>query len=304
MKKKIAPVLLLPAGAVLGLTTEMYRYVFCRKGSKLLNSFGGKKTHAEDYYEHRDGLAERLRGLPQQRFVIRSERGERLTGHYIPGGGKGKRIAFIVHGYHSEYADTAGMYYDFYASHGFDIFACDHTAHGESEGRYIGFGAFECEDCLLWLRFLQAKFGSDVQIVLHGFSMGAATVLLMSDRCPKNVRFIVADSGYRDAPTLLKGQLGPLYTPLAAIHRRIAHCELREADTRQALSHASVPILFVHGQKDPTVPFKNGPALFALYRGEKDCLFPENAKHVESMHVAPEAYARKLERMIARYVTP
>ena len=299
--KKLLPVLLLPAGAAVAFTTELYRYVFCRGGSKVFSALLDKKTHAEDYYEHRDSLAERLRTLPQQRFVIRSARGEQLTGHYIPGGGQGKRIVFIVHGYHSEYADTAGMYYDYYASRGFDVFACDHTAHGESQGRYIGFGVFESEDCLLWLDFLRHKFGEDIQVLLHGFSMGAATVLLMSDRCPDNVRMIVEDSGFSDAPGQLKKQLGPMYAPVAAIHRRIAHCDLRQADTRPALAMARMPILFVHGQEDPTVPYKNGPALFALYRGEQDCLFPEKAKHVESMHVAPEAYQRKLDRMISLY---
>ena len=299
--KKLLPVLLLPAGAALGFTAELYRYVFLRGGSKLLNPLFDKKTHADDYYEHRDTLAARLRTLPQQRFVIRSERGEKLIGHYLPGGGGGKRIAFIVHGYHSEYADTAGMYFDYYASRGFDVFACDHTAHGESEGKKIGFGVFESEDCLLWLSFLRKKFGENVQILLHGFSMGAATVLLMSDRCPDNVKLIVEDSGYRDAPTQLKGQLGPFYAPVTAIHRRLAHCDVRLADTRPALSRSRLPILFVHGQEDPTVPYKNGPALFALYRGEKDCLFSEKAKHVESMHVAPEAYQRKLDRMISLY---
>lgn len=299
--KKLLPVLLLPAGAAVGFTAELYRYVFVRGSSKLFSALLDKKTHADDYYEHRDSLAARLRTLPQERYIIRSARGEKLAGHYIPGGGKGKRIAFIVHGYHSEYADTAGMYYDYYASRGFDVFACDHTAHGESQGRYIGFGVFESEDCLLWLDFLRHKFGKDVQILLHGFSMGGNTVLLMSDRCPDNVKMIVEDSGYRDAPTQLKKQLGPMYAPVAAIHRRLAHCELRLADARPAMAKARLPILFVHGQVDPTVPSKNGPALFALYRGEKDCLFPEKARHVESYHVAPEAYQRKLDRMISLY---
>lgn len=301
MNKLLLPALMLPVGAAVGFTAEVYRYVCRRGGSKLLNPLLDKKTHDEDYYQHRDSLAARLRTLPQQRFIIRSARGEKLVGHYLPGGGSGKRIAFIVHGYHSEYADTAGMYYDYYSSRGFDVFACDHTAHGESQGKAIGFGVFESEDCLLWLSFLRGKFGDDVQILLHGFSMGGATVLLMSDRCPDNVRMIVDDSGYRDAPTQLKGQLGPFYGPVAAIHRRLAHCELSLADTRPALARTRLPILFVHGQDDKTVPYRNGPELFALYGGEKDCLFPEKAKHVESMHVAPEAYQRKLDRMIQLY---
>lgn len=299
--KKLLPVLLLPAGAAVGFTTELYKYVFCRGSSKIFSALMDKKTHDDDYFEHRDSLAARLRTLPQQRFIIRSERGEKLTGHYIPGGGNGKRIAFIVHGYHSEYADTAGMYYDYYASRGFDVFACDHTAHGESQGRFIGFGVFESEDCLLWLSFLRHKFGDDIQILLHGFSMGANTVLLMSDRCPDNVKMIVEDSGYRDAATQLKGMLGLTYAPITALHRRIARCDVRQADARPALARTRLPILFVHGQNDPTVPYKNGPALFALFGGEKDCLFPEKARHVESFHVAPEAYQRKLDRMISLY---
>ena len=228
--KKLLPALLLPAGAAFGFTAELYKYVFCRKGSKFFSALLDKKTHDEDYYEHRDTLAERLRTLPQQRFTIRSERGEKLTGHYFPCGGNGKRIAFIVHGYHSEYADTAGMYYDYYASRGFDVFACDHTAHGESEGKYVGFGVFECEDCLLWLSFLNKKFGKDAQILLHGFSMGAATVLQMSSRCPAQVRALVADCGYISGEAQLRGALGPLYPLMRSLNRLIAGYDLRHAE--------------------------------------------------------------------------
>lgn len=299
--KKLLPVLALPAGAAAVFTGELYRYVFCREGSRLLSRLLDKKTHSDAYYHHRDSLAARLRTLPQTRYTLRSSRGEKLVGHYLPGGGEGKRIAFIVHGYHSEYADTAGMYYDYYASRGFDVFACDHTAHGESEGRFAGFGVFESEDCLRWLDFLRSEFGEDIRVLLHGFSMGAATVMLMSDRCPDNVRLIVEDSGYSDAPSQLKRQLGPFYAPLAEMHRLIAHCDLRLADTRPALEKTKLPILFIHGQDDPTVASENGPALYALFKGEKDCLFPETARHVESMHCEPEAYEQKLDRMIEQY---
>lgn len=302
-KKAILPLALgLPAIAAAVLTGELYRHVFCREGSPLLTPLLDKKGHAEDYYRHRDGDAAALLALPREEYRLLSGRGKVLRGYYYPGGGEGKRIAFLVHGYRSEHAETAGMYREYYRSRGFDLFCCDHEAHGESEGRYIGFAAYEPEDCLRWIDVLRRRFGPEVQIILHGFSMGAATVLEMAPRCPENVRFIVEDSGYRDAQLQLRGQLGPLYPVLRSLHRLLAGVDLRLADARPALSRARVPILFVHGQADRTVPCENGPLLYESYRGEKDCLFVPDAKHVETMHVAPEAYARKLDDFIRRYI--
>ena len=299
--KKSLPIAGLSAAALSVLTGELYRHVFCREGSPLLSPLMNGKSHRPDYYAHRDGDAEKLRRLPCQRFELRSGRGALLRGYYYPGGGEGKRIAFLVHGYRSEHAETAGMYYETYRSRGFDLFCCDHEAHGESEGRFIGFAAFEDGDCLRWIDFLRRHFGDDVQILLHGFSMGACTVLKMADRCPENVKAIVEDSGFRDAPEQLRGMLGPFYPPLRLLHRLIAGVDLREGDARPALTKARIPILFVHGREDPMVPFRNAPALYESYGGEKDCLFVDGARHVECMHVAPEAYAEKLDRLIRKY---
>lgn len=301
-KRILSLALGLQAATAALLTGELYRYVFCREGSPLLTPLLDKKGHAEDYYLHRDGTAAVLRTLPREEFTLLSSRGKMLRGFYYPGGGAGKRIAFLVHGYRSEHAETAGMYRDYYSSRGFDLFCCDHEAHGESEGRFIGFGVYEPEDCLNWIRVLLERFGPDVKIVLHGFSMGAATVMEMAPRCPDNVRFIVEDSGFCDAQSQLRGQLGPLYPPLRALHRLFAGLDLRRADVRPALDRSRVPILFVHGQEDRTVPFENGPLLYEGYGGEKDCLFVPGARHVESMHAAPEAYARKLDAFMEKYL--
>lgn len=297
---------LLPAaavGAAAALTAELYRYSFCRDGSRLLAPFLDKRGHEEDYYRRRDAAAERLRGQKSERMEIRSARGERLRGWYFPLGGEGKRIAFLVHGYRSEHAETAGLYLDYYASRGFDLFCCDHTAHGESEGRLIGFDVYECEDCLRWVDALLRRFGADAKLVLHGFSMGAATVLKMSSRCPEQVRLLIADCGYVSAEEQLRGSFGPLYPVMRTLNRLIAGYDLRETDVRPSLAAADKPILFVHGREDPTVPFFNGERLYELYQGAKDCLFVDGARHVESMYIAPALYAQKLDRMIAAYVS-
>ena len=299
--KKALPAALLGLGLAAGFMEELYRHVFSRSGSPLFSMLMNGKSHEEDYYRHRDTDAHLLRTLPQERFQIRSTRGARLEGFYFHGTGDGKRIAFLIHGFRSEHAETAGMYWAYYRSRGFDLFCCDHEAHGESEGNYIGFGAFEAEDCLHWIDFLTERFGKDVQILLHGFSMGAATAMIMAPRCPENVKAIVEDSGYRDACGQLKGQVGPFLPALRLLHRVIAGVDLRKADAGAALRRTRLPILFVQGREDKMVPFRNCPTLYESYQGEKDCLYVEGAKHVESMHVAPEAYAEKLDELIRKH---
>lgn len=288
-------------GAAAVFTAELYRYTFCRNGSRLLGPILDKKGHEPDYYLRRDAAADRLRARPGEKLEIRSARGEVLRGWYYPLRGEGKRIAFLVHGYRSDHAEAAGLYLDCWAARGFDLFCCDNTAHGESEGRFIGFDAFESEDLLRWIDALIRRFGEEVQIVLHGFSMGAAAVLKAADRCPAQVRFLVEDSGFVSGEEQLRGSFGPLYPAFRGLNRLIAGCDLRQTDVRPALARTDKPILFVHGREDRNVPFSNGERLFELYQGPKDCLFVDNARHVETMYRAPEAYGEKLDRMIADY---
>ena len=293
------------AGLLIGafITEEIYRYIFCRKGSPVFNRLLDKKGHEEGYYAFRDSAAQRLRQTPQQRFYITSRRGNRLSGCYIPCGGGNRRIAFIVHGYRSEHAETAGMFLDYYRSRGFDVFAPDNTAAGESGGHLIGFDVYESQDCLDWIDFLREKIGDDIEIVLHGFSMGGATVLKMSDKCPENVKFIVSDSGYKDADCIFMDRLGLFGKPFNILNRFIAGYSMSETSVCPALERSNKPILFVHGQDDKTVPFMQGTELYEMYGGDKDCLFPENTRHIESMYTSAAEYAGKLDRFIAEYIS-
>ena len=82
----------------------------------------------------------------------------------------------------------------------------------------------------------------------------------------------------------------------------MAGYSLRDGDVRPHMLRATLPILFVHGTEDHTVPFAMGRELYELYPGTKDHLFVEGAHHVESMHRAPEAYAAKLDEFIGKYI--
>ena len=283
-------------------TEELYRYVFCRRTSRLFCRLFDTKGHEEAYYAYREAGVKLLDSLPQETFLLESCRGETLRGHYYPQGSQGKKIAVIVHGYRSDHADTAALCCRYYMDRGIDFFAMDHTASGESAGRFIGFDVFETEDSLRWVDFLIEKFGPDTQLLLHGFSMGAATVMRMSSRCPENVKFIVEDSGFRVAGASMRQQVKFMYEPLRLLNRWIAGYDWNDSDVTASLKRSRIPMLFVHGREDKLVPFENGPFLYSLYEGEKDCLFPEKTRHIESMYTSGQEYAEKLDRYMMRYM--
>lgn len=301
MKKK-RKLLAIPAVGAVFFTEELYRYVFCRKSSSLFRRFFDSKGHEDRYYEVLDNAAQRLRKEKCEIYTMTSVRKEELKGFYYPFGAEGKKIAFIIHGYRSNHEDTAGMYYEYYKNKGIDVFCCDHTASGESQGKYIGFDTFETQDCLQWIDFLKKKFGKDVQMILHGFSMGGATVMQMSSHCPENVKFIIEDSGYTNARASLQHQVGIMYQPLRWINKIVAGYDLDDSDVTESLSKSRIPMLFVHGKEDKLVPYENGPALYESYQGEKDKFFPEKARHVESMYVAPEEYGKKIDEFVEKYM--
>ncbi|MGI5172713.1 alpha/beta fold hydrolase [Treponema sp. OMZ 840] len=95
-----------------------------------------------------------------------------------PGENKNTDIALLVHGF----SDSAsGMSYlaESYYKRGFSVLSIDLRAHGESGGRFAGLGGLttDAADTALWLRYLCRRFGSSLRIVLHGVSMGAASVV-------------------------------------------------------------------------------------------------------------------------------
>jgi len=299
MKKSVV---IIPAAVCALALSEIYRYAFCRRSTPLMKALLDSKNHSADYYERRDGNEIKLRAMPHEMLTLRLGKRE-LRGFYYPcGEGRSNKLAFIVHGYRSNHAETAGMFFEEYFRRGFDVFAPDNTASGMSSGHIIGYGVLESRDCLEWLGCLSERLPEDTQIVLHGFSMGGATVLKMCDRVPESVKFVISDSGFIDGRELLKAQLGPLYGTVAALNRVFGGYELDESSVSENIKNSRVPILIIHGEGDKTVPFSMAPRIYEAIGSEKDKLFTPEIRHIETMHYNKAAYMKKLDEFIGRYM--
>ena len=79
---------------------------------------------------------------------------------------------------------------------GWNVLLPDMRTHGESEGKYIGMGWLDRLDVLKWIDLIRER-DEQAQIILHGVSMGGATVMMTSgEALPENVRAVIDDCGY------------------------------------------------------------------------------------------------------------
>ena len=285
------------------LTWNAYRYMMCRDTDRLVSGLLNIADHEQAYFDARDQKENEMAARPCIHLTATSPRGDTLAGYYYCCGEKPcGRIVFMVHGFRTSYLRNAGMYYDFFTSRGFDLFCCDNVAHGRSGGRYMGYDTFESQDCLHWIEALKHCFGEDIRIVMHGQSLGGATVCKMSDKVPENVKFIIDDCGFTSAVETIGRKMGKLLPVADKLTQLKANYRLEDTDVRENVRNARVPMLFVHGTEDKTVPFAMGPELYELCGSEKDCLFVEHARHVESIWMDPTNYGRKVDAFIAKYM--
>src|SRR5690625_4718626 len=120
-----------------------------------------------------------------------------LQGYYLEAKEPTNKTVIFAHGYLGNAFDMGlfGQYY--YETLGYNLFTPDLRGHGQSGGDYIGFGWHDRLDIVQWLDVLIEKQGIESEIVLHGLSMGAATMLMVSgEQLPPQVKGIIADSPY------------------------------------------------------------------------------------------------------------
>lgn len=248
-----------------------------------------------------------------ERHEIISDRGQKLRGYLMRPEKPSDVYVFGSHGYRSDGKGEWCYFARFYVEEmGYNFFFVDHQSHGESEGEYIGFASHEHKDALKWLGYMNDTFGKDIKIILHGISMGSATVMLMtgSDALPENVRFTVADCGYTSAMDeftykieTLKLPFKPLIPLISAInHKRAGYDFQKDTDALSAVAKARVPMLFIHGDKDLFVPTKMVYELYASCTSEKELFIVSGADHAKSYHVDPKGYELRIKAFARKYL--
>ena len=222
----------------------------------------------------------------------------------------GKKWAVICHGYTGNsrrMADYAELFYRL----GLSTLSVDMRGHGESEGKYRGFGWQDSFDICDWTDWLIEHYGDDIRVAYFGLSMGGATVMNASGHdLPANVRCIIEDCGYTSTKDILKYSMKkrhglpsfPLLNELSLMTRIFAGYSLRkDGNALKQVKESVTPILFIHGEADDFVPFKMVKKLYKNAGSEKELYTVENAAHCESLKTDESVYFQTISDYLERH---
>ena len=267
-----------------------------------------RSTRVPKFYEDsphykvsRAGMA-LMKTLPCEDKYRTSPDGLKLHAYFFPTEEKPKKFVLGIHGYKSYARPEFGPYIQWYQSLGYSLLLPDDRAHAPSEGKYIGFGVLDRLDCVDWANWIVENYGSDVEILIHGVSMGGATVLAASaeDALPGQVMGIVSDCGYTAAWEILTCQLRDTFhiPPVLVLPaaekfcKALAGYDFHSFTPIEQVKKAKVPILFVHGTEDKMVPYFMVDKLYEVCASRKAKFVVEGAGHAESIALDPEGYHR------------
>lgn len=233
----------------------------------------------------------------------------KLHAYEVKNENKTDKWAIVVHGYTSE-----GKLLSSKAKHlynmGYNVLVPDLRSHGTSEGNYIGMGWHDRLDIIDWINYI-VKNNPKSEIALHGTSMGAATVLMVSgEKLPSNVKAIVADCGYTSVYDEFSYQLKQLFNLPAfpimnfsdvVTHIRAGYC-LNDASAINQVKKSTTPILYIHGDKDDFVPYYMMDELYNATNSEKEKLTIEGGEHANSDLVNPKLYWSTVNSFLEKYI--
>lgn len=267
------------------------------------------KMAGTDWNKYMPFIQERKKYMisqPHHDVFIKSNDGIKLHGTYFPKGSE-KKVVICFHGYTGEGMKDYAALSNYYLRNDYSMLLVDERAHGKSEGEYIGFGCLDRFDALDWINFIIDKCGNDVQIILHGTSMGGSTVLMTSGlELPKQVKGIISDCAFTSPKYVFTHVLHSMYhlpafpvIPISdKINRKTAGYGMDECNAAREVKKSKVPILFIHGDADTFVPCSMCNEIYENCASAKEKLIVKGASHAESYYKDTEAYENALDKFI------
>jgi len=239
---------------------------------------------------------------------LTADDGTELAAWYFAASESTHDYAVCLHGYTNEPIGMA-RYVKRFHDRGMNVLAPAARAHERSGGDYIGMGWPERRDIAGWIKLI-LSWDPDARIILHGVSMGAATVLMASgETLPENVKAVIADCGYTsewdefiwEAETLHIPWF-PVLNAASLLSKLRDGYDFKQASALDQVKKSRIPTLFIHGSEDELVPYKMLGELYLAAACEKEKLTVEGAGHALSSSVDPELYWSTVERFIEKYI--
>lgn len=219
-------------------------------------------------------------GIPYEQCFIDTRDGCRLAAwHLCPENPLGSIVYF--HGSTGNLGILSELLSLFYRS-GLQVFAVDYRGYGWSTGVPSEKGVFE--DAASTVAYFDANFRKfQVPVVYWGRSLGGCIASFAAKRLPPNG--LILETTFPSKVSLMEE-----YPQL----RRFNLFARYRLETASFLVDHDFPILILHGDKDRTVPLKQGQILYHQLSEPKEFWTVPGAGHIDIHMVDSKRYMRKV----------
>lgn len=274
---------------------------------------GSYNTILEENPELRPWLDSLMQHRALRDTTVLMRPGERHHALYARAPKPTGRVAVLVHGYKDS---AVGMLHiaHIYALMGYNVLLPDLHAHGRSEGKAVEMGWNERHDVLRWLAVANSLFADSTgttRQVVHGISMGAATVMDVSgEAVPPYVKCYVEDCGYTSVWDEFSHQLHDMFglPEFPLLYTTSALCKARygwsfgQASPLRQVSRCHRPMLFIHGDADTYVPYAMLRRLYDAKPQPKQLWIGRGSAHARSYQDHRAEYTQVVAGFVGKYI--
>lgn len=281
--------------------TAMFLGVFYRRKVMMLEKDDIKSTQYYPYAERFKKDILQAKALPCEKVELKAKDGVLLFGRYYDN--HSDKTIICAHGYQSNaFNNFSAQLLDFF-NKGYNVLLIDQRAHGNSGGKFTTLGCREYEDLLLWIEQIAAK--KEVEhIIVYGISMGATTVGYAAEHIQTNkVKCLIMEAGFTCFFDELMYSLSVNFMKNAALNyiylmaKSFLKIDLKRS-VEDSLKNTTIPVLFLHGDKDEEVPLEFTQRSYLACKSEKKMITVQGAGHTLCYLVGDESMRADLDGFI------
>ena len=268
------------------------------------------KKNREDFENNPEVILGRLfyATAPQINVSIPNSEGRHINALLYKQDDEKAKYAIVVHGYRASVKSVSYIAKRYFEA-GYNVLLPYLRAHLGSDYDYSTMGWNERFDIIDWINYINSE-NSSTKIVLHGVSMGAATVMMTTgEKLPKNVVCAIEDCGFTSVydaysykmPKMMHIPAFPFVDIFrSAIKKRVGF-DIKEASALNQVKKSNTPTLFIHGNDDTVVPVSMAHELYNNASCEKELIVFKRANHEMSALLYPDKYWGKVFEFIEKY---
>ena len=222
-------------------------------------------------------------GLAYEEVRFKTRDGVELVGWFLPAKGPALGTVLQLHG-NAENISTHFTSLAWMPARGFNVFIFDYRGYGGSEGAPSLEGAQIDIDAAVDALFARGDVDAS-RVVMWGQSLGGALAAYYVAHSPRRdrLRALILESAFSDYTDIVQEKFADHWITWPFQWIPLLSVDDRFSPLPGMASISPLPLLILHGDRDPIVPMHHGQRLYDAAREPKQLWIVPGAGHIQTM---------------------